>query len=231
MGFDPEDRDVIALLTKLKDASGEYPEHLLGARRQSYLRRMTEIGLGIDPDMGIRNAAENSGVPSVTPITGKLVETVLVLTIIVETSAVAYLYRDKLADIFKTFWTDSRVQEVTPAPIVTALLEVQGVSPAPAIPSTSTSATVFVRLPEMAVTATSTPVPGVADENNSSNPEINQVNSTPVPNGINNGNNGNHYGQTPRPERTKENSGNNDQPPNDNDNKSPKDEPKPTKAK
>ena len=55
MEFDPQDQDMINLLTRLKNAVSEYPEHMLVARRQSFLKQMTEVGLGIGAAAGIKN--------------------------------------------------------------------------------------------------------------------------------------------------------------------------------
>jgi hypothetical protein len=104
------------------------------------------------------------------------------------------------------------VQEVTPPPVHTEL-QIQGVTPSP--PVTATLPSVTLSVSPTGTELTSTPVPGVVvDDNNTIS-----ANSTPAPNG----NNGNHYGQTPKPQRTKEPKNNNDQPPKDNS--------KPTKTK
>ena len=75
---------------------------------------------------------------------------------------------------------------------------------------------------EIPVTGTSTPPPGVAEDNSNNTAGVDLLNATPAPNGLNGNpsNNGNHYGQTPKPERTKENG--NNPPPKDNDEKPPK---------
>ena len=276
MEFDPEDQDIVRLLTTLKNTEGEYPEHMFVARRHMYLKRMAEIGMGIGAGTGIEEVAKSTNPAPVAPTASTLLETALVVAIIVETSAVAYFYRHELADFFQTITTDARVQEVTPLPVVTTATEIQGVTPSPAVTATIPSAVLSASPTELIVPVTDTPIPGVADEpgngaddnnvNNSSaenngnnspsnghgGTTVDQPDSTPVPN-VNNGNNnnngnqGNHYGQTPKPERTKENNGNNDTSPaennseapgnndaqssNDNDSQPPQNEPKPTKAK
>ncbi|HEX9332478.1 MAG TPA: hypothetical protein VF896_11345 [Anaerolineales bacterium] len=214
MEFGPQDQDVIKLLTKLKNADVAYPKDMLAARRQSYLNRMADIGSGVGANGGMKNAAKNLSSSSVSSITNTLLESALVIAIVAETSAVAYFYRDKVADFFKTITTASKIQEVTPPPAPTTL-KVQGVSPSPAVTSTLPSATI---LASPTGSATSTPIPGVTDLNNGG---VNQANSTPVPNG----NNGNHYGQTPKPERTKQSTGNNDNSTTNNSNQNPNDKP------
>ena len=197
MGFDPQDKEIVRLLTKLKDTDGKYPPDLFAARRQGYLRQMGEIGLGIGVGVGTKNAVKSGKAPAFSSATSTLLESALVVAIVAEAGTVAYFYRDKLAELFQTITKEARGQEVTPPPIHTEL-EIQGVTPSPAVTATLPSVTLSVS--PTGTELTSTPVPGVAEENNTIS-----GNSTPAPGG----NNGNHYGQTPKPQRTKEPKGNN----------------------
>jgi len=197
MGFDPQDKEIVRLLTKLKDTDGKYPPDLFAARRQGYLRQMGEIGLGIGVGVGTKNAVKSGKAPAFSSATSTVLESALVVAIVAEAGTVAYFYRDKLADLFQTITKEARGQEVTPPPIHTEL-EIQGVTPSPAVTATLPSVTLSVS--PTGTELTSTPVPGVAEENNTIS-----GNSTPAPGG----NNGNHYGQTPKPQRTKEPKGNN----------------------
>jgi hypothetical protein len=197
MGFDPQDKEIVRLLTKLKDTDGKYPPDLFAARRQGYLRQMGEIGLGIGVGVGTKNAVKSGKAPAFSSATSTVLESALVVAIVAEAGTVAYFYRDKLAELFQTITKEARGQEVTPPPIHTEL-EIQGVTPSPAITATLPSVTLSVS--PTGTELTSTPVPGVAEENNTIS-----GNSTPAPGG----NNGNHYGQTPKPQRTKEPKGNN----------------------
>ena len=257
MAFDPEDQEIIRLLNKLKDAEGEYPKHMLVARRGHFLKRIGEVGLGIPAKAEIQDAAKDVKASHISPTTSALVETALVVAIIAEATTVAYFYRDRLADFFRRAVRDQRVQEVTPPPVIPTSFEIlQEISPTPALTVTVPSSTIWSPSTptEIPLMPTSTPIPGVipdvVDNNNSittaATAEVSVVDATPGPidssvsngnNGINtiaageanvvnatpgpsdssgnNGNNGNHYGQTPWPERTKEN-GNNPSPPNDN---------------
>lgn len=201
MGFDTQDKEIVRLLTKLKEADGKYPPDLLTARRQKYLRQMGEVGLGIGAGLKIKNALNSAKVPTLSVATSKVLESALVVAIVAETGMVAYFYRDKLADLFQTI-TKEVAQEVTPLPAHTDN-EIQGVGPSPAVTSTLPSATLSASPTETEVEPTSTPIPDVAEDNNTLS-----TNSTPIPNG----NNGHHYGQTPKPERTKEPKNNNDRP-------------------
>jgi len=197
MGFDPQDKEIVRLLTKLKDTDGKYPPDLFAARRQGYLRQMGEIGLGIGVGVGTKNAVKSGKAPAFSSATSTVLESALVVAIVAEAGTVAYFYRDKLAELFQTITKEARGQEVTPPPIHTEL-EIQGVTPSPAVTATLPSVTLSVS--PTGTELTSTPVPGVAEENNTIS-----GNSTPAPGG----NNGNHYGQTPKPQRTKEPKGNN----------------------
>jgi hypothetical protein len=216
MEFDLQDQDIINLLTKLKDTAGEYPEQMLEARRQSFLQQMTAVGLGMGTAAGMGNALEKS--PGTHPFTSTLLEVVLIAAILIEIGAMAYIYRAELTDFFQTITASPKIEEVTPPPVLPTS-PVVPVTVSPAVTSTVASAAPITEPAIVAVTPTGTAVPGAVLETN-------QISSTPDPKG----NNGNHYGQTPKPERTKENKPpKNDKPPKEN--KPPKEEKKPPKDK
>jgi hypothetical protein len=226
MEFGPQDQDIVALLSKLKDVGGKYPEDLLSARRQNYLTKMAEIGFGVGAGTGIENAFKKAPPPAAAPVGSALLETALVVAIVAEASAVAYFYREKFSDFFQRNTTGPRVQEVTPPPAETMALEIQGVPPSAAVTATLPSATVSPIAPSpsgVVVTFTNTPIPGVVEESKPANPSVSEAKSTPAVNSNTNNdntNNGNHYGQTPIPERTKDPGSNNDQ---NNSDQKPKD--------
>jgi hypothetical protein len=215
MGFDAQDKEIVRLLTKLKNADGSYPPDLLAARRDGYLRQMGEISLILAAGRGIKNAVQSAKAPVLSSATSTVLESALFVAIAAEAGTVAYFYRDKVSDFFKSITQETKVQEVSPS-LVPTDAAVRGVSPSPAVASTlpSTSLASNPTEPE----SSNTPVPDVAEQNNALS-----VDATPSPRDQNN--NGNHYGQTPKPERTKEPKG------NDNDNNPPKDNSKPTKTK
>ena len=214
MGFDPQDKEIVRLLTRLKDADGKYPPDLLDARRQRYLKQMGQIGLGTGVRAGLNNAGKAGKTPVLSSATSTVLESVLLVAIVAETGTVAYFYRDKVAEVFHKITKESRVQEVSssPSPVSTGQ-EIQGVTPSPALSVTNPSLTLSAS--PTAIELSSTPIPGVVDENNTINTSSTQALNV---NNVNNGNNGHHYGQTPKPERTKEpkNNNNNDKPPKDN---------------
>lgn len=238
MEFGPEDQEIIRLLTKIKDAEGEYPQHMLVQRRRHFLKQMGAISPGIAADSGIKDAAKDVKPSHISPTISALVETALVVAIVAEASTVAYFYRDRLVDFILRAVTEPRVQEVTPPPVAPTSLEIKKITPSPALTLTVSSTTTWSPPTStgMVVTPTGTPlpgaIPGVVDNINTVTPdEVNLLNATPGPTDSsgNNGNNGNHYGQTPRPERTKENG--NNPPPKDNDDKPPKEDKPPGEDK
>jgi hypothetical protein len=125
MDVDPEDQEVIRLLTKMKGAEAGYPEHMLVQRRRSYLRRMREVGLGIPADTAVRDAAKDIKPSHISPATSTLVETALVIAIIAEASTMAYFYRHRLTDFVRRVVAEPGVQEVTPLPVGTSSSEIQ----------------------------------------------------------------------------------------------------------
>jgi hypothetical protein len=205
MELEPKDQKVVDLLTKLKSANGGYPAEMLASRRQSYLNHMAGMGLGAGLGTVLKNAAKNGNGAGFTPPTaGALLEVALVVAIVAEAGTLAYFNRNKLVDFFQSFSTDSKVQEVASPPVFTSPFPELEISGTPiSMDSTVTASEV----------PTGTPVPGITDDLTINNTEgTNLTSATPNPNG-DHGNNGNHYGQTPRPERTKDN--NSDRPPND----------------
>src|ERR1044071_7011594 len=114
MGFDAQDKEIVRLLTKLKDTDGKYPPDLFAARRQAYLTHMGEIGLGIGAGLKIKNALNSAKTPALSSATSTVLESALVVAIVAETGTVAYFYRDKLADLVQTITKEASGQEITP---------------------------------------------------------------------------------------------------------------------
>jgi hypothetical protein len=236
-----QDQEIVKLLTRLKEAERGYPEELLAARRKHYLEQIGTAGLGLGAGKAVSEAVKNAKSPPTSAsssVTSTLLETVLVVAIIAEAGTVAFLYRDKVADFLRTFNTTARVQEVTPPPILApsqapALATSTSISTfTPAVTSSVVMATISPSPTGTAAGVTQTPAPGDVVEDINPAPGLptqavatqvpptqpvatqnppTQVVSTPIPD-EDNGDNGNHYGQTPKPERTIE-PGNGDQPP------------------
>jgi hypothetical protein len=216
MELDPKDYDVVRLLTKLKDNNGVYPPELMTPRRQTYIQRVAEIGLGFGVSSALKNTVKSgSNAGTYSTIAGGLLEAALVVAIVAEAGAAAYIYRDQITALFQSYTSQPRVEEVSSVPATDF---------SPILPelilSNPTEAATTPLTDVTPVTPSGTPVPGAAasaapsagaNNNDQNGPGI-QGNSTPDPKG----NNGNQYGLTPKPERTKEPGGNNN---NDNNDK------------
>ncbi len=190
MEVDPKDYDIVKLLTNLKKAEDQYPADLFASRRQGYVRRVAEIGVGLGVSAALKTTVKNgSGTGAATTTIGGILETILLVAIVAEASAAAYVYRDQIADVIQSFTSNSQIQEIaSPASDTSPVFE-PAVTDLPVITET--------------LTPTGTPLSTlVANTENGGN---NQAISTPKPNG----NNGLHLGQTPKPERTKPGGGNN----------------------
>lgn len=191
MELDPKDYDVVKLLTKLKYNNEIYPKELLTPRRQTYIRRVAEIGLGVGVSSGLKTTVK-SGNGSFSTIAGGLIETVLILAIVVEAGAAVYIYRDEISALIQSRLAQPKVEVATPAPDTVL---------SPDLPEA-----ILTEPPEVTTTplASETPTGTIvasasANDNDSNNTGI-QSHSTPDPNG----NNGNQYGLTPKPDRTRE---------------------------
>ena len=197
MDVSPEDRKVADLVSKLKYSSGTYPKDMLYSRRQQFIRQVANAGLGIGVGAGLKNAAKQSnpaGTATAT-VTSKILESVLIAAIVIEAGTATYVYRDKITDFFKSLTGSPNVEETTQKPDNGSTSTLPEILPTLTVPPTS--ATPSATLP------VATQSPNVADINN--NGSNTNVNATPVPTD----HNGNQFGQTPKPERTKDNNTNN----------------------
>lgn len=191
MELDPKDYDVVKLLTKLKYKEEAYPSDLLTSRRQNYIRRVAEMGVGFGIAAGLRTTIKSGAKGGgATSTAGGLLETVLVVAIVAEAGTAAYFYRDKISEIIQSYSSQAQVQEVSSPPDFSSPLPVTD------LPDT-------LGTPSPTVTPTVTFVPALAGDDNGN--DDTQANATPDPKG----NSGHHFGQTPRPDRTRE-PGNND---------------------
>jgi hypothetical protein len=202
MEFEPEEQQVIELLAKLKNGGGTYPKKLLASRRQVFLSQMASVGVGLGIGEGIKAASKAPKAGTLAHISGisasSVVETVLILAIVAQASVIAYAYRDKLIDLVRTISSSALIvpTEISIPVTVSSPTEVIA-SDTPSVINTSTPTA------SASSTVTTTPAIAVTDNNGS---ETVVPGSTPAP-GVTpqptNGNNGNHYGQTPRPTQEK----------------------------
>jgi hypothetical protein len=233
MEYDPKDNEVIHLLKKLKDSNGAYPPEMLALRRAGYLKQVAEISAGAGLAMGLKNMAKGGkGAAGFSSTAGTIVEALLVVALVAEAGAVTYFYRDKVAEYVNLIARSPKVEEVASPPVVPSpILEMQ-VTPSPidtitatltktetltpATPSGTPSpvlvsgTTVSAGENSAGIQSASTSGPGGSSSSSSSS-SSNSAGDTSGNTGGSSGssqdpkgNNGNHYGQTPKPERTKE---------------------------
>jgi len=205
------DNDVLELLTTLKNSENNYPQDLIAARRDTFAKQAAATivlmkaganganAAGASTTASTTTSAASATTTSVGGSLGGILETVLTIAIVAELGVAAYLYRDKIADFISSTFGSKVEQVSTPTDNSAAGLISPGngnptVTPFP----TETPTVTVTETPTLTETITITP----ATENyngitGSGNP---QSNSTPTPNV----DNGNHYGNTPKPERTKD---------------------------
>lgn len=211
MDYDEQDNEVVRLLSKLRDAESNYPVEMMTSRRHNFVKQIAALGLGTGAAFAMKEAAKAAGGSSIPPIAGAILETALIVAIVAEASFVAFVNREKVLDVFRTVTGQPTVVHVTtPADVLLPLLD-----PATFVETSFTETSVPTPEPTLmteTATAIRTPAPEIlvvtdaASAAGATEPSGVQMNSTPAPH-INNGNNGNHYGQTPAAERTKENEG------------------------
>ena len=204
------DQDVVKLLSNLKNAEQSYPSEMIQSRRDMYMQQAAAMAILTKTSGGGTPAGEGGASASGTGTgTGlfslrTFFETALVITIMVEAGVAAYIYRDQIADFINStlFPTVEVAANPTDDPSFTpAAVPVTGdelATESPAVTATVTVTVTDTPFPNL-VTESSAPV--VQEDTNSNNL---QVESTPPP--VDNP--GNHYGNTPQPERTKD-AGNN----------------------
>lgn len=191
MDFDEKDAEVIKLLTQLKNSEGGYPMEMMVSRRQSYIQQLAGLGIGVGAAGALKEVIKGGGGSAIPPVAGTLLETILIVAIVAEGAAVALMNRDKLTDLLNTITNQPRVEEVVNTPIEAASPFTELVVP-----------TTFEPTMTGTVTPVGTPSPvflfvtrdAASDHEDSSHQAV----STPNPQD----DNGNHYGLTPKPERT-----------------------------
>jgi hypothetical protein len=212
MDYDPKDMDVIDLLKKLRDAGGVYPQEMLVLRRQGYLHQVAEAIGGAGLALGLKETLKSGkgAGAGASPTAGSLVEALLVIAIVAEAGAVTYFYRDKVMDFFRSFSNEPRVEEASNPPVLSSPLPEIQFTPTPVVTPTIILTNTPVSTPSVELAAQ----PTQQNQENSSEGngagtagggDDGQTVSTPDPNaGNDNDNNGNQYGLTPKPDRTRE---------------------------
>lgn len=186
-------QDVRVLLTGLKNVEGTYPTELQLPRRDAYIEQAIALGVLI------KAGQDNNGVDSVEgdPLfpfhSGKILELLIVSAIILETVMAIHAYRNRNRDFFNDLRTEN------PAIAAKANLII------PSFDVSDTGDETVVSIPTPAVTATITEGPAftpIINSNSDNFVESEQTIATPAPKE----NPGNHYGNTPKPDREKDNS-------------------------
>jgi hypothetical protein len=232
MEYDPKDNEVIHLLKKLKDSNGAYPPEMLALRRQGYLKQVAEVSAGAGLAMALRNIAKGGkGTAGLSSTAGTVMEALLVIALVAEAGAVTYFYRDKVAEYIRSLTRTPKVEEVAGPPVMSSPIVEMQVTPSPVITLTGTvtetlttgtpSGTPSTVLAASTLQPTNNGTTEVGVEAASTDSPGGNTNGTTVSPNIPNGNNGNHYGQTPIPARTKEPSNNTSSTQNGNNKKKP----------
>ena len=200
MAFDPDDIDVFQLLKKLKDTNGAYPQELLAARRQGYLKQVAGITGGAGLAAVLKNTAKTGGkAVGLPPAAGTLLESLLVVAIVAEAGTVTYLYRDKIKEVFQSITNSPKVEQTSNPPVLSSPipgLEIS-LSLTPVAYETSTETSTPEVTPSLLAEQ---PTNGASSQGSGANEDGSQAVSTAA---APKNNNGNHYGQTPIPARTK----------------------------
>jgi hypothetical protein len=210
MESDPNYSEVISLLKKLKDSNGAYPSEMLALRRQGYIRQVAEISVGVGPAFRLRNIARGGqGAAGLSSTAGTLVEALLVVALVAEAGAVTFFYRSKLAEFFRSVTNSPNVQEVSSPPVLISPIPKMALTPSPALTLTGTGTLTLTpgSTPSLELASeTARPDGGssISGQPASTNAPKGNPGSLSVSTKAPKGNNGNHYGQTPKPERTKE---------------------------
>jgi hypothetical protein len=216
MEIDANDTDVFQLLQKLKESNGTYPKELLANRREGYLRQVAEISAAFGLATALKSTAKGAqGTGTgLSSSLSTLLESLLVVAIVAEAGAVTYFYRDKLAALYNNLTKSPQVEQTSSPPIIPSPVADTALNVTPVFTLTVTetlSGTAFVTPSQFA--GLPTDQEGVqSDTGSGSNPThtnsitqtTNQGGSQTIATPDPNGNNGNHYGQTPMPDRTKE---------------------------
>lgn len=209
------EKDVLQLFTSLKSVENGYPQDLIESRRDNFTKQaaamavLMKVGGNGAPSTG--QAAASTATNSTAAVGGgisisTLLETVLVVALVAEAGAAAYIYRDKIAEFMNSTFGPKVEQTTNP-----------NNNPSPDFVTTGEATAQFTETPEATVTVTGTgividtPLPSELINSTSQNNDQNgdpQAASTPVPT---DGGNGLHLGQTKQPTKEPKNDNNSNQ--------------------
>ncbi len=206
------DKDILGLLSNLKNAENNYPSEMIQSRRDLYRKQAAGMAVLVkttgNGTMAGNGESANAGPASL----GTFLEIALVIMIVVEAGIAAYIYRDQIADFINSTLPPKVEVDVyppkdstsTPVVLPAAGEELDTATPT-ALPIDTPAITVTVTGTAID-TAPATPLLTLAPEG-LENAQVTdqQIQSTPPPP---RDNPGNHYGNTPKSERTKDSNNN-----------------------
>lgn len=192
------DKDVLQLLTYIKNSENSYPQNLIESRRDTFTKQAAAMAVlmkaGINNGTNGTRASQTASAASSSATTGigamsvgKLLEALLVVAIVAEAGVATYIYREKIAEFFNSAF-GPKVEQVS-NPVNNSSDSIAG------------NQTAVSETPYQSPTVTETPLPpgytppAAPADNNDNGTGNTQVESTPAPN---NGS-GLHLGQTKQP--------------------------------
>jgi hypothetical protein len=217
MEYNEQDNDVIRLLRQLREAEGGYPVEMMTSRRRGYVKQIAALGIGAGVGVALKASAKGAGGSSIPPIAGTIVETILIVAIVIEAGVVAITNREKVLELFRSTSSQPAVAQISTStpdsaiPVVEPML-IDTLEPTQIVVETFTA--VSTPSPDMLLFTDMTDMNDMNVDDVDAEADL-QSNSTPAPND----DNGNHYGQTPIPARTKSSGGGSDQNEDDRDNR------------
>lgn len=197
------DKEVLQVLTGIKNSETTYPQGMIESRRGAFMKQAAAMAVLMKAGVNGANATGTGQVAATASTTsgsaatagagasiGTILETVLVVAIVIETGVAAYAYREKIAEFINSIF-GPKVEQVASPPDNSSPVLITSTSIEPTSETPSETPTVTETPPPPGFTP-----PAQADNNNASGTTGNtQVASTPVPDD----DNGLHLGQTKQP--------------------------------
>jgi len=195
-------REIISILENLREKKQNYPPELMQARRKIFTEQVMSITLAVDAkESNEANVGNHPPPPSISTIIGS----VLLFAIVVEGGIAAYLSRGKFSEFVEGLTSSPDKQIISPidsSSVPSAIIpDVPDTGELPVTPMPISPPITNIDSPTPVIIIVDTPASVNVENNDIINEGDQQVIvSTPDPKD----NNGNHYGQTPKPEQQKE---------------------------
>ena len=191
------DADVLNLLNGLKNAESNYPLDMISARRDTYMQQAANIIATKQAGGGNASSSTSDSVVAgggIASSAGTLLEIAITIAIVAEAGVTSYLYRNQISKWINTVFSPRVERSINPTDNSISPLLIN-------TPIESTETATETPVVTITVTTSGTPEPITVPDSNKE-----QVNATPA---APQDNPGNHYGNTPKPERTKDTQPNN----------------------